>query len=311
MRIGDKFFDKNNIITIYDIYHNTVKVKFNNESKYKYLKKSVLNTYRYLIPIGYIESFYIDADGDCDFKDLVFIFFPNQDSTIWTHTFTANPSIIKNRISDNIFNEGFSIYDITMTNLDMSDDWLIYNELDELSKKTHNHLKRISVYTDTSIFDYLKLLQNTLLVYDKVVEETSNIIIDKYCKEFKKRTTTKEILEFMSLFRGIDFALDIAEVEYNFTKVKSDDRFGLVGIDDIDIEDFMCISGVAIRDLIIIPYWYDIDLHSISMEHYLVRDMKTGKLYIFMYNNNGISQSAMNSAFNNKEQNLIMSRMNA
>ena len=235
MRIGDKFFSNDNIITIYDIYKNTLKIKVNNEPKYRYIKKKVINTYRYLIPIGYIESFYVYDQKHIDFPDLVFIFFPNIDSTIWDHSFNSNPSIIKNRLSDNILNEGFSIYDITMTNIDMSDDWIMYTELDKLSKMKLEHKKYVSVYADTSIDEYLNLLQDTRIEYDKVVKESSKIIIDRYNQEYKNRTTTKEVLEFMSLFRGIDFSVDILEGDYTYELVDKSKIYGLVSITDIDV----------------------------------------------------------------------------
>ena len=309
MRIGDKFFSNDNIITIYDIYKNTLKIKVNNEPKYRYIKKKVINTYRYLIPIGYIESFYVYDQKHIDFSDLVFIFFPNIDSTIWDHSFNSNPSIIKNRLSDNILNEGFSIYDITMTNIDMSDDWIMYTELDKLSKMKLEHKKYVSVYADTSIDEYLNLLQDTRIEYDKVVKESSKIIIDRYNQEYKNRTTTKEVLEFMSLFRGIDFSVDILEGDYTYELVDKSKIYGLVSITDIDVEDFICKNGTNIKDLLIGRDWYDIDLNSIAMGHTLVRDPKTGYVYVFMYNENGIAQQAVDKAFNKYEQSTILARM--
>jgi len=311
MRIGDKFFDNNNIITIYNIYRNTVKVKFNNETRYRYIKKKVLNSYRYLIPIGYVESFYVYDPKKIDFPDLIFIFFPNNDSTIWDHSFNSNPSIIKNRLSDNILNEGFSIYDITMTNIDMSDDWLFYSELDDLSKMDLKYKKYVSIYVDTSIDDYLNLLQDTLLEYNKIVEQSSDIIIKNYNEDYKRRTTAKEVLDFMSLFRGIDFSLDILEGKYTYTLIDKTKPYGLIGIEDIDVEDFICRCGDSIKDLIVIRYWYDIDLNSILMNHYLIRDPITGNLYIFIYNTNGISQEALDKVFNKYEQSVLLSRMEA
>ena len=56
-------------------------------------------------------------------------------------------------------------------------------------------------------------------------------------------------------------------------------------------------------------YWYDIDLNSIAMGHTLVRDPKTGYVYVFMYNENGIAQQAVDKAFNKYEQSTILARM--
>ena len=196
-----------------------------------------------------------------------------------------------------------------MSNIDMSDDWWMYSELEKIQSMNLKHKKYVSIYTDTSINDYLNLLQDTLLIYDKIVQEASDVIIDKYNQDYRRRTTTKEILDFMSLFRGIDFSLDIINTKYTYSLIEQNKQFGLVGITDIDIEDFMCVTGVNIRDLIIIKYWYDIDLNSISMNHSLVRDVNTGNLYVFIYNSNGISQEALNSAFSKYEQSMILPRM--
>ena len=309
MRIGDKYFDKDNILTIYKIFKHSIKVRFNGETRYRYIKKSVLNTYRYLNPIGYIESFYIKDDKECDYEDLTFIFFPNLDSSIWSHSNNANPSLIKTRISDNISEIGLTVYDISMTNNGMGDDWFILNELERINKLNRLHIKRVSIYIDTSIYYYLKLLQETVKVYDEVVSRTSDIIIERYNSEFKKRTKTKDIIDFLSLFRAIEFSVDIMEGEYHYEIVDKNSRYGLVGINDIDVEDFICMCGSDIKDLIIIRYWYDIDLNSINMQHMLVRDPNTGDLYVFIYNDIGISQAAMNKAFTKYENSIIAARM--
>lgn len=313
MNIGDKYFDKHNIFTIYDIYRNSIKVKFNNETKFRYLKKNVISTYRKLIPIGWIESFYIRDEEIADFNDMIFFFFPNYDSIIWEHSINCSPGVIKNRVSENILNEGYSSYDIMCEIVDWSDDeWLFKEELRRIDAVGKKAFKKISIYLDTTLNEYINLLQSTSKIYDKVIEESSKIIIKKYNNEYRHRTTVKEALEFLGLFRGIEFMLDIKEeTMFDFEFLDPNSEFGLVKVSEIDLESFSCEIGETVKDLIIIKYWYDIDLNAISMKHTLIRDSKTGKLYIFIFNSSGINLNTLRSAFNNREMDIMLGRLNS
>ena len=79
MYIGEKYFNNNDIITIYNIYKNTVRVKYNNDNNFKLLHKNYIYTnFKLLSPIGYIISSVLLRDKDLITDDLVFIYKPNQ-----------------------------------------------------------------------------------------------------------------------------------------------------------------------------------------------------------------------------------------
>jgi hypothetical protein len=160
MQIGDKYYNNTDILTIYDIYNNSVKVKFNNDDKYSFIKKDELKNYRFIVPIGYMISFWVIPNDKemikYNFKDLVFIFDPNTDCILWDHSENCAPTLIKSRLSDAIFpSDNTGMKCMTM----MDDDWILAKELDELSKLERHDYKRITMYIDTTLDQYIKLLQ--------------------------------------------------------------------------------------------------------------------------------------------------------
>ena len=100
-------YNNTDILTIYDIYNNSVKVKFNNDDKYSFIKKDELKNYRFIVPIGYMISFWVIPNDKemikYNFKDLVFIFDPNTDCILWDHSENCAPTLIKSRLSDAVF----------------------------------------------------------------------------------------------------------------------------------------------------------------------------------------------------------------
>lgn len=311
MIIGDKYYNKKDLITIYEVYKNSLKVKFNNEDKYSYIRKEELNNYRHLIPIGYIISFWvIPNDPDMiknKLKDLVFIFDPVLDNLLWDHSENCAPTLIKARLTDAILPIDYGERRcMTM----MDDDWILAKELDELSEMKRYDYKRVAVYIDTTLKEYSKLLQNTYKIYNDILEKSSKIIIEHYNEYFTPRNNIIDLIKLLSLDNMIDYSLDI--MSKKIEKVQNFDsknEYGLKVFSVEDIEDIIVTYGVEMKDIIIMKYWYDLDINSISMKHMFIRDIITGELYIIVFNSNGISTKALNDAFSFDEQYKLFANM--
>ena len=311
MVIGDKYYNKKDLITIYDIYKNSVKVRFNNESKYSYMRKEELKEYRWLVPIGYMISFWVYPNDpemkSFDLKDIVFIFDPNTDCVLWDHSENCAPTLIKARLTDAILPIDYGERRcLTM----MDDDWILGRELDELSAMTRYDYKRVSIYMNTTLSDYCNLLQNTYKVYNDILDKSSKVIIDHYNKDFIHRRDIKDLIKMLSLDNMIDYSIDIMEKKVE--KVEDLDKstdFGLKIFSVEDIEDLIVTYGLEMKDIIIMKYWYDLDINSISMKHIFVRDINTSELYIIVFNSDGVSSRALNEAFTLDEQYKIYANM--
>lgn len=309
MQIGDKYYNNTDILTIYDIYNNSVKVKFNNDDKYSFIKKDELKNYRFIVPIGYMISFWVIPNDKemikYNFKDLVFIFDPNTDCILWDHSENCAPTLIKSRLSDAIFpSDNTGMKCMTM----MDDDWILAKELDELSKLERHDYKRITMYIDTTLDQYIKLLQTTANKYNTILKESGKIIKDHYNEYFKQRSNIKELIEMLGLDNMLSYTLDFMIKDLSSVK-NMDTDYGLKVFTTEDLEDIMVTYGLDMRDIIIIKYWYDLDINSISMKHQFIKDKNTGELFVMFFNSNGLCQKAINQAFSFEEQVKIFRKM--
>lgn len=309
MVIGDKYYDKKDLITIYDIYKNSLKVKFNNENKYSYIRKEELKKYRHLIPIGYMISFWvIPNDPDMiknKLKDLVFIFDPLLDNLLWDHSENCAPTLIKARLTDAILPIDYGERRcMTM----MDDDWILAKELDELSKLERHDYKRITMYIDTTLDQYIKLLQTTANKYNAILKESGKIIKDHYNEYYQQRSNIKELIEMLGLDNMLSYTLDFMIRDLSSVK-NMDTDYGLKVFTTEDLEDIMVTYGLDMRDIIIIKYWYDLDINSISMKHQFIKDKNTGELFVMFFNSNGLCQKAIDKAFSFEEQVKIFRKM--
>lgn len=311
MVIGDKYYNKKDLITIYNVYKNSLKVKFNNEDKYSYIRKEELNSYRHLIPIGHMISFWVIPNDpkmiELGLKDLVFVFDPVLDNVLWDHSENCAPTLIKARFTDAILPINYGeLRCMTM----MDDDWILAKELDELAEMKRYDYKRVAIYIDTTLKEYCSLLQNTYKAYNDILTNSSKIVVDHYNEYFVPRNDITDLIKLLSLDNMIDYSLDIMTKKIDKVQnFDSKNEYGLKVFSVEDIEDIIVSYGVEMKDIIIMKYWYDLDVNSISMKHMFVRDINTGELYIIVFNSDGISTRALNNAFSLDEQYKIFANM--
>jgi len=108
--------------------------------------------------------------------------------------------------------------------------------------------------------------------------------------------------------------LDITNLEFRTKTIAEDEQEDssynkAYMIDDKALYELLRYSiGYNISDIIMMRYWYDIDLSSISNNYALIRNTKDDKLYIFIYRSNGVRKDALSDAFSISEQNKLASR---
>lgn len=304
MYIGEKYFNDNDIITIYNIYKNTVRVKYNNDNNFKLLHKNyIYNNFKLLSPIGYIISSILLKDKDLITDDLVFIYKPNQLNDINNYSDDTTPGCIKLRLSDS-FSENSDNY---FCDID-TENWLFSQELDEILSYKNKYELKVAIYLDTTIDNYISLLGIYNDIYYKVLKKSSKIIKEKYNSKYIEYKSVKNLIKHRGIFEGIDFGLLIESTTLNtITNAEPDNKYGLVMVDDLELEQLECIIGHSCKDLLILRYWYDINLNMINMDFSLIRNSITGELLILIYNKVDISMKALNDAFSNDEMEKFLS----
>ena len=318
--IGEKYYNQNELITIYKEYSNTIKVK-TLSGEFKFIKKEELRkNYTRLIPMGVITIFYIDDDYTMTdkgtgmpmpirFKDIVFIFDPELDNIMWDHSENCSPTLIKTSIYDCVCVEDMDEYKC-MTSID--EGWIVSEEIHLLNQFKKYCYTEVAVYLDTSIDIFLDLLQENKKIFDDVVVETVGILQEKLgvlSEDASERySSLKDIIEFLGFYNMIEYTMDIIEEDLGVPKNLGDD-YGLVVFSRDVLESLVVRIGDQMSNILIIKYWYDFNLNRVEMEHALLRDRKSGELFILLYNTEAIAQPAIDKAFSREEQSKIYNLM--
>jgi len=304
--IGEKYFNNNEMITIYGIYKNTAKVKYINDNNFKYLKLNYIHShFNLLSPIGYIVSSILLADKELLVDDLAFIYKPNILNDINFYSPDTTPAAVKLRLSDSFFsNNHDEYYSDTET-----ENWLFTQELNEILSYKNKYELKIAIYLDTNVHSYISLLGVYNNIYYETMKNSSIKIKEKYNPDYKEYKSIEDLLKHGGIFEGIDFGLLIENEDLkSVTNTEKNNNFGLVMVNNLELDQLECIIGHSCKDLLIMRYWYDINLNLINMDFSLVRNSVNGELLILIYNTVDISDKALRKAFTELELDKFLNR---
>jgi hypothetical protein len=179
------------------------------------------------------------------------------------------------------------------------------------------HYRFIMLYMDDSLDTIIPLLgKYEIKKYNACLQKVADLLKHESedVVDISEFMNMKTFLNNINLMYLIDCSVDITNLEFRTKTIAEDEQEDssynkAYMIDDKALYELLRYSiGYNISDIIMMRYWYDIDLSSISNNYALIRNTKDDKLYIFIYRSNGVRKDALSDAFSISEQNKLASR---
>lgn len=319
MRLGEKYFDDKEVIRIMTdvenvLYKKKVKVYSETFNEYRWMTKDDIETnYKFLIPLAFMKLYVIEAiPSSSDLDDLFIEMKLNAKSMFvdnvqiedeynfgeynYGSTFTRLNNLIdctKKLLKENYRiltdskdkNEKLSL--ILDEQAEGAEDFYIFQETARLTgdKIVYKDIVTVAVYINDYYDDIFRLLDpKKVKLYDKLISNTFTKIKELTGVDFKINT----LRQAMVIYGTID-CIDIRiGVQSFYIKaitpvIKENELNTLYMFDNKSLSDIAvhCFFS-RMNDMMILKYWYDINVNSFTYDYRLIRDLTTGWLFVLL-----------------------------
>ena len=233
-----------------------------------------LSEYSLLKPNGNISFNIVTIDKDKDLYDIIIMAGKQDDNK----DYACCRQIIVNPFSESI---GFRSYGLAISRESCM------GKIDYDKIKSCNGVVstlNINVYRDDFKSSIYPLIDSFMRKGDKVLQNLSK----RYSKRYMgMNTSVKMLMNNTKFWDEYDRMFNIKHLP---TKIEKNN------LDPIQLQYLESLISYLMGDIIVIPYWYDININAISSDYIFVRDV-TEKLYIISYaRGNFIQQKHMNDS---------------
>lgn len=332
MRLGEKYFDNNEVIRIMTdvenvLYKKKVRVYSETFDEYRWMTKEDIETnYKLLIPLAFMQLYVVKANpSSSDLTDLfiemrlnVKSMFVDKDQIEDEYNFGeynySSTFIRLNNLIDctkELLKEDYRILtdnkeeddklDLILDKQeDDAEDFYVFQENAYLAGDSivYEDIVTIAVYINDYYDDIFRLLDpKKVKVYDKLVFNTFAKIKELTGIDFKVNTL-KQLMKIYGTIDGIDIRIGVHSFDIKtITPIIKENELNTLYMFDND-----ALSKIAstcffskMNDLMILKYWYDINVNSFTYDYRLIRDTNTGWLFVLLCKTNRSSSGSLSN----------------
>lgn len=331
MRLGEKYFNNEEVIRIMTdvanvLYKKKIKVYSETFKEYRWMLREDIETdYKLLIPLAFLKIFVINAiPSTNDVDDLFIEVLLNENSMFvdksqmddeyifgeynYSHSFYRLNNLIdctKSLMKENhrILTDDKSLESKLSLILDQysdnTEDFYLFQAQATKNEDTIRYKSVISmaIYINDYYKDILQILDSKVKVYDEIVSN-SFAKIKEICTVDFKINTLEQIMKMYGVIDSVDIRIgvDSLAIKTITPVIKENELNTLYMFDNESLNSIAQHTFFSrMNDMMILKFWYDINIDSFTYDYRLVRDLNTGDLFIILCKTDRSSNGRLSS----------------